>query len=62
LSSLLQDWNFATILLPKAIRRVLSAPGLSVGEVVLVEKSRPELIWPVDVIVGVGGNVVLSGC
>jgi hypothetical protein len=40
---------------------VLSAPGLSVGEVVLVEQSRPELIWPVDVILGVGGNAVLSG-
>jgi hypothetical protein len=40
---------------------VLSAPGLSVGEVVLVEQSRPELIWHVDVIVGVGGSAILSG-
>jgi hypothetical protein len=47
--------------LPEAIRRVLSAPGLSVGEVMLVEQSRPELIWPMDVILGVGGNAVLSG-
>jgi hypothetical protein len=30
--------------MPDAIRRVLSAPGFSVGEVVLVEQSRPELI------------------
>jgi hypothetical protein len=44
-----------------AIRRVLSAPGLSVGEVTLVEQSRPELIWHVDVILGVGGSAVLSG-
>jgi hypothetical protein len=47
--------------LPKAIRRTISRPGLSVGEVVLVEQSRPELIWPMDIILGVGGNGVLSG-
>jgi hypothetical protein len=40
---------------------VISAPGLSVGEVVLVKKSRPEMIWPIDIILGVGGNAVLSG-
>jgi hypothetical protein len=28
---------------------------------VLVEQSRPELIWPVDVILGTGGNTVLTG-
>jgi hypothetical protein len=39
---------------------VISAPGLSVGEVVLVEQSRPELIWPVDIILGAGGNAILS--
>jgi hypothetical protein len=27
----------------------------------LVEQSRPELLWPVDVILGVGGNAVLFG-
>jgi hypothetical protein len=26
-----------------------------------VEQSRPELIWPVDIILGLGGNAVLSG-
>jgi hypothetical protein len=57
-----QDWSFTTLRLPKAIRRAISAPGLSVGEVVLVEQSRPELIWPVDIILGVGGNAVLSEC
>jgi hypothetical protein len=56
-----QDWNFTTLCLPMEIRRVLSAPGLSVGEVTLVEQSRPELIWPVDVILGVGGSAVLFG-
>jgi hypothetical protein len=43
------------------IQRVLSAPGLSTGEVVLVEQSRLELIWHVDIILGVGGNAFLSG-
>jgi hypothetical protein len=28
---------------------------------VLVEQSRPELLWPVDIILGAGGNAVLSG-
>jgi hypothetical protein len=27
----------------------------------LVEQSRPELIWPVDIILGAGGNAVFSG-
>jgi hypothetical protein len=43
------------------VRRAISAPGLSIGEVVLVEQSRPELIWPIDIILGVSGNAVLSG-
>jgi hypothetical protein len=47
--------------LPDAIRRAISAPGLSVGEVVLVEQSRPELIWPVGIILSMGSNAVLSG-
>jgi hypothetical protein len=28
---------------------------------VLVEQSRPELLWPVDIILGAGGNAFLSG-
>jgi hypothetical protein len=58
---LVQAWSFTTLRLPEAIRRVLSTPGLSTGEVALVEQSRPELIWPVDVILGTGGSAVLSG-
>jgi hypothetical protein len=58
----IQDRSFTTLWLSEVIRRVLSAPGLSVGEVVLVEQSRLELIWPMDVILGVGGNTVLYGC
>jgi hypothetical protein len=26
-----------------------------------VEQSRPDLLWPVDILLGAGGNVVLSG-
>jgi hypothetical protein len=56
-----EAWSFITLWLPDAVRRVISAPGFSVGEVVLVEQSRPELIWPVDIILGAGSNAVLSG-
>jgi hypothetical protein len=54
-------WSFTTLRLPDVVRRAISAPGLSIGEVVLVEQSRPELIWPIDIILGAGGNAVLSG-
>jgi hypothetical protein len=54
-----QYGSFIILRLPDAIRRVLSAPGFGVSEVVLVEQSRPELIWHVDVILGV--NAVFSG-
>jgi hypothetical protein len=26
-----------------------------------MEQSRPELLWPVDILLGAGGNAVLSG-
>jgi hypothetical protein len=39
---------------------VIYAPGASFGEVALVEQSRPELLWPMDIILGAGGNAVLS--
>jgi hypothetical protein len=32
-----QDWSFTTLRLPDAIQRAISAPSLSVGEVMLVE-------------------------
>jgi hypothetical protein len=54
-------WSFISLQLPDAVRRVIYAPGTSSGEVVLVEQSRPELLWPVDIIFRAGGNVVLSG-
>jgi hypothetical protein len=55
-------WSLTTLRLPDVVRRAISVPGLSVGEVMLVEQSRPELIWPVDIILGAGGNAVLSEC
>jgi hypothetical protein len=56
-----EAWSFITLRLPDAVRRAIYAPGFSVGEVVLVEQSRPELIWPVDIILGARGNAILSG-
>jgi hypothetical protein len=45
-------WSFNSLRLPDAVRRVFYAPGASSGEVVLVEQTRPELLWPVDIILG----------
>jgi hypothetical protein len=56
-----EAWSFISLRLPDAVRRVIYAPGFSSGEVVLVEQSRPELLWPIDIILGPGGNAVLSG-
>jgi hypothetical protein len=61
LELLVEAWSFISLQLPDAVRRVIYAPGFSVGEIVLVEQSRPELLWPVDIILGAGGNAVLSG-
>jgi hypothetical protein len=54
-------WSFDSLQLPNAIWRVIYAPGASSGEVALAEQSRPDLLWPVDIILGAGGNAVLSG-
>jgi hypothetical protein len=54
-------WSFVSLQLPDAVRRVIYAPGASSGEVALVEQSRPVLLWPVEIILGAGGNAVLSG-
>jgi hypothetical protein len=54
-------WSFISLRLPDAVQRVIYAPDASSGEVVLVEQSRPELLWPVDIILGAGGNAVFSG-
>jgi hypothetical protein len=54
-------WSFVSLRLPDAVRRVIYTPSASSGEVALVEQSRPELLWLVDIILGAGGNAVLSG-
>jgi hypothetical protein len=54
-------WSFDSLRLPDAVRRVIYAPGTSSREVALAEQSRPELLWPVDIILGAGGNAVFSG-
>jgi hypothetical protein len=58
---IIDAWSFFSLWLPDAVRRVIYAPGTSSEEVALVEQSRPELLWPVDIILGAGGNAVLSG-
>jgi hypothetical protein len=55
-------WSFDSLRLPDAVRRVIYAPGTSFGEVALAEQSRPDLLWPVDIILEAGGNAVLFGC
>jgi hypothetical protein len=53
--------SFSSLRLPDAVRRVVYAPGAAAGEIALGEQSRPDLFWPVDILLGAGGNVVLSG-
>jgi hypothetical protein len=53
--------GFNYLRLPDAIRRVIHAHGNAVGEILLGEQSRPDLFWPVDILLGDGGNVVLVG-
>jgi hypothetical protein len=53
--------GFNSLRLPDAIRRVIHAHGNAAGEVLLGEQSRPDLFWPVDILLGDGGNVVLAG-
>jgi hypothetical protein len=57
----IEAWSFISLRLPNAVQRVIYAPGSSSGDVVLVEQSRPELLWPVDIILGVGGTAALFG-
>jgi hypothetical protein len=52
--------SFDSLRLPNAVWRAIYAPGASSGEVVLVEQSRPDLLWPVDILLREGGNAVLS--
>jgi hypothetical protein len=58
---IVEYWSFTTLRLPDVVWSAISAPGLSFGEVVLVEQSRLELICPLDIILGASSNAVLSG-
>jgi hypothetical protein len=51
----------SSLWLPDAVRRVVYAPGAAAGEIALGEQSRPDLFWPVDILLGAGGDAVLSG-
>jgi hypothetical protein len=54
-------WSFNSLWLPDAVRRVVYALGAASGEIALGEQSRPDLFWPVDILLRAGGNAVLSG-
>jgi hypothetical protein len=54
-------WGFNSLRLPDAVRRVVYAPGAASGEIALGEQSRPDLFWPVDILLGASSNAVLSG-
>jgi hypothetical protein len=51
--------SFDSLRLPNAVRRVIYAPSASSGEVTLVEQSRPDLFWPVDILLGADSNAIL---
>jgi hypothetical protein len=56
-----EAWSFISLRMPDAVRRVIYALDFSTREVMLVEQSRPELLWPIDIMLGAGGNAILSG-
>jgi hypothetical protein len=53
--------GFNSLRLPDAFRRAVHAHDPVAGEIALGEQSRPDLFWPVDILFGANGNVVLSG-
>jgi hypothetical protein len=53
--------GFNSLRLPDAMRRVIYALGVATGEIALGEQSRPDFLWPMDILLGVGGNAILSG-
>jgi hypothetical protein len=53
--------GFNSLWLPHAVRMVVHAHGPAAGEIALGEQSRPDLFWPVDILFGANGNVILSG-
>jgi hypothetical protein len=53
--------EFNSLRLPNAVQRAVHAHGPAAGEIALGEQSRPDLFWPMDILFGANGNVVLSG-
>jgi hypothetical protein len=53
--------GFSSLWLPDAVWRVVYVLGTAAGEIALGEQSRPDLFWPVDILLGVGGTAVLFG-
>jgi hypothetical protein len=53
--------SFNSLWLPNAVRRMVYAPSVASGEIVLGKQSRPDLLWPVDILLRVGGHAILSG-
>jgi hypothetical protein len=53
--------GFSSLWLPDAVRRVVYAPGAAAGKIALGEQSRPDLFWPVDILLRASGSAVLSG-
>jgi hypothetical protein len=53
--------SFSSLQLPDIVRRVVYTPGMATGEIALGKQSRLDLLWPVDIPLGTGGNAVLSG-
>jgi hypothetical protein len=53
--------GFSSLRLPDAVRRVVYAPGAAAGEITLGEQNRPDLFWPVDILLGAGGDAILFG-
>jgi hypothetical protein len=54
--------SFNSLRLPDIVRRVVYAPDAASGEIILGEQSRPDLFWPMDILLRAGGNAVLFGC
>jgi hypothetical protein len=48
--------SFNALRLPDAVRRAIYAPGAAAREIALGEQSRPDLCWPVDILLRAGGN------
>jgi hypothetical protein len=52
--------GFSSLWLPDVVQRVVYAPGAAAREIALGDQSRPDLFWPVDILLGAGDHAVLS--